>query len=218
MNQHRLNGSVPLRFRVRQIFDRVNPALVVSLAALSLSGFSFYRTFFYEDRTLQLRVLKVMASEPEPAPFAFPVRFAVTNTGNRDAAILSITPLVASEKKDGRWEYLDLTEILDSDVSLPTAFKPQEIRVIDFDFKDARSGSNVFRKLPSGESSCYVGLKIKSLTSNGEIYTRVFSIGQGIRKSKSETRAIFWNDSPIELLRNKIDSPSDWFESFVKGK
>jgi hypothetical protein len=130
---------LPLRDRMRLAIGRWNLAIVVSTIAAGLSGATFYRNFIYSSRSLELVVLNVsgkndtLVSLSDDVPVEAKLSIAVTNTGNRDAAIADISPLLAHRPGE-EWPY-ERTVV--PSITEPIVLKPQEIRILALDFKNA---------------------------------------------------------------------------------
>src|SRR5215831_14126156 len=80
---------------------------IISVAALALSGLSFYVSYFYKNQKLELTITNVSYAPNQGEVY---VTVAFSNAGNRDAALLRAEPALwsrASDKAQPQWNTLD---------------------------------------------------------------------------------------------------------------
>src|SRR5262245_63264546 len=70
---------------------------IISVAALALSGLSFYVSYFYKNQQLDLTITDVSYITNQGEVY---MTVAFSNGGNRDAALLRIEPALRSKKND----------------------------------------------------------------------------------------------------------------------
>ena len=80
---------------------------IISVAALALSGISFYVSYFYKSQDLEVMVTAVSYNTNQDEVY---MTVAFSNGGNRDAALLRVEPAIwqkRGDKPNAEWIALD---------------------------------------------------------------------------------------------------------------
>jgi len=165
----------------------------------------------YERHAVRMRTIAISPRGASLKAHTFDLQVAVTNTGNREASLVSIKPVIACDG-DSWWRS---TYNVAADVASDIALKPQQTRVLNLAVQQP-FGASV--NPCSDDTVRNVGLQFLSASSNGELFRRVVKVGRvtdmtdfartvGDHTSKSVIGIALAHDA-TELLANSEDAPT----------
>jgi hypothetical protein len=146
-------------------------AAIISVAALALSGLSFYVSYFYKNQKLELTITNVSYSPNQGEVY---VTVAFSNAGNRDAALLRAEPALWSRKNDKsqpEWMTLDTKVSPDiplSEPKIPLIVKAGGVEVVRLSAKLTHDDAE--RALVAKLDGAFLGVVVATMNSDGNLY------------------------------------------------
>jgi hypothetical protein len=146
-------------------------AAIISVAALALSGLSFYVSYFYKNQKLELTITNVSYSPNQGEVY---VTVAFSNAGNRDAALLRAEPALWSRKTDKsqpEWMTLDAKVSPDiplSDPKIPLIVKAGGVEVVRLSAKLTHDDAE--HALVEKLDGAFLGVVVATMNSDGNLY------------------------------------------------
>lgn len=105
--------------------DWLNLTAVATLVALALSLYNFYRSYLYVHQQLDVTVTEVSYSTNLGELYLI---VALSNPGNRDAAVLRVEPALWVTTKDGKSEFEALSTRVSPDIPVTEPRTPTVVR------------------------------------------------------------------------------------------
>src|SRR5262245_32085312 len=144
---------------------------IISVAALALSGVSFYVSYLYKNQQLEVTVTDVAYLTNQGEVY---VTVAFSNGGNRDAALLRAEPALWSrknEKAPPEWLPLDTKVGADvplTDPKIPLIVKAGGVEVVRLSAKLTHDDAEhaVVEKL----DGAFLGVVVATMNSDGNLY------------------------------------------------
>lgn len=144
---------------------------IISVAALALSGLSFYVSYFYKNQKLELTITNVSYAPNQGEVY---VTVAFSNAGNRDAALLRAEPALwsrASDKAKPQWTTLDTKVSADiplSDPKIPLIVKAGGVEVVRLSAKLTHDDAE--HALVEKLDGAFLGVVVATMNSDGNLY------------------------------------------------
>jgi len=156
--------------KARTRVPHVELGTVLAVAALLVSGLSFYRSFLYTKHDLEITVTEVSYVTNQGGVY---VTIAFSNGGNRDAAVLRVEPAlwVGEATPQAAWKaLLDKVhpEIPLTSPRTPLVVKAGGVEVVRLSSMlnpaDAESSSL------SSQGGAFLGIRVATMNSDGNLY------------------------------------------------
>lgn len=144
---------------------------IISVAALALSGLSFYVSYFYKSQQLELTITDVSYITNQGEVY---MTVAFSNGGNRDAALLRVEPALWSKKNDkAQAEWLPLDTKVSADVALtdpkiPLIVKAGGVEVVRLSAKLTHDDAE--HALVEKQDGAFLGVVVATMNSDGNLY------------------------------------------------
>ena len=170
------------RIRLHLLRSRVSIPTVLSLVAISMSAWTFYKSNFYSRDSLQVVAIGgVDAVLPREQQDRIDLNVAVVNTGTREASVLQAELVALYREPDGRFSWVRLFPPTGEGFN-PTALEPGQIKILALTTKEF--AHEFFRNerysMPIDAETHRVveGIRFKSMGASGRIYNATFAISQ----------------------------------------
>jgi len=144
---------------------------IISVAALALSGISFYVSYFYKSQDLEVMVTAVSYNTNQDEVY---MTVAFSNGGNRDAALLRVEPAIWQKRGDkpkAEWIALD-TKVSPTvpltDPKVPAVVKAGGVEVVRLSAK--LSHDNAERAASATKGGAFLGVIVATMNSDGNLY------------------------------------------------
>ena len=144
---------------------------IISVAALALSGLSFYVSYFYKNQQLELTITDVSYITNQGEVY---MTVAFSNAGNRDAALLRVEPALWSRKNDKsqpEWMPLDTKvgpDVPLTDPKIPLIVKAGGVEVVKLSARLTHDDAE--HALVEKQSGAFLGFVVASMNSDGNLY------------------------------------------------
>jgi hypothetical protein len=144
---------------------------IISVAALALSGLSFYVSYFYKNQQLELTITDVSYITNQGEVY---MTVAFSNGGNRDAALLRVEPALWSRKNDkSQPEWMALDTKVGSDVPLtdpkvPLIVKAGGVEVVKLSARLTHDDAE--HALVEKQAGAFLGVVVATMNSDGNLY------------------------------------------------
>jgi hypothetical protein len=149
---------------------RMDVTSVVAIAALALSGVSFYRSYLYTHQQLDVTVTDVSYVTNQGGLY---MTVAFANSGNKDAALLRVEPALwgRRDKPDAAW--MPLTGQVDPEISvtvpkMPTVVKAGGLEMVTL--SAALDPGDAERAVTSAQGGAYLGIRVATMNSDGNLF------------------------------------------------
>jgi hypothetical protein len=144
---------------------------IISVAALAISGVSFYVSYFYKNQQLDVTVTDVSYITNQGEVY---MTIAFSNGGNRDAALLRVEPALWSkgaDKSKPEWRALD-TKVAPSiplaDPKVPSIVKAGGVEVVKLSAKLTHDDAE--RAVIETQGGAFLGFIVATMNSDGNLY------------------------------------------------
>ncbi len=144
---------------------------VLSIAALALSGLSFYVSYFYKSQQLEITVTDVSYNTNQGEVY---MTVAFSNGGNRDAALLRVEPALWAKrgnKANAEWLPLDTKVgpgVPLTDPKVPTIVKAGGVEVVKLSARLTHDDAQ--RAAVETEKGAFLGFIVATMNSDGNLY------------------------------------------------
>lgn len=165
MSDNRSQSSIRSKFQ-----DWLNLTAVATLVALSLSLYNFYRSYLYVSQQLDVTVTEVSYATNLGELYMI---VALSNPGNRDAAVLRVEPALWTTLENGKSEFDGLTARVDPAIPITDPKTPMVVRAGGVELVrlstllDPRSAERAHLKAQGG---AFVGIRIATMNSEGNLF------------------------------------------------
>jgi hypothetical protein len=145
---------------------------IISVAALALSGLSFYVSYFYKNQHLELTITDVSYITNQGEVY---MTVAFSNGGNRDAALLRVEPALWSkrnEKSQPEWLPLDTKvspDVALTDPKIPLIVKAGGVEVVRLSAKLTHDDAE--HALVEKQGGAFLGVVVHTMNSDGNLYS-----------------------------------------------
>jgi len=156
--------------RPRTWVPHVELGTVLAVAALLVSGLSFYRSYLYTKQDLEITVTEVSYVTNQGGVY---ITIAFSNGGNRDAAVLRVEPALWAGAGTPQAAWKALLDKVHPEIPLtaprtPLVVKAGGVEVVRLaamlHAADAESSS-----LPS-QGGAFLGIRVATMNSDGNLY------------------------------------------------
>ena len=144
---------------------------IISVAALALSGLSFYVSYFYKSQQLELTITDVSYITNQGEVY---MTVAFSNGGNRDAALLRVEPALWSKKNDKsqpEWMALDTKvgpDVPLTDPKVPLIVKAGGVEVVKLSARLTHDDAE--HALVEKLDGAFLGVVVATMNSDGNLY------------------------------------------------
>jgi hypothetical protein len=163
-------GSIRARMKWESLKNEMTA--IISIAALALSGLSFYVSYLYKNQRLELTITDVSYATNRGEVY---MTVAFSNGGNRDAALLRADAALWSKKDDkGKPQWLSIDTKVSPDVPLtdpkiPLIVKAGGVEVVRLSAKLTHDDAE--RALVEKEGGAFLGIVVATMNSDGNLYS-----------------------------------------------
>lgn len=156
--------------KTRRWVPHVELGTVLAVAALLVSGLSFYRSYLYTKQDLEITVTEVSYVTNQGGVY---ITIAFSNGGNRDAAVLRVEPALWTGVDTPQAAWKALLDKVHPEIPLtsprtPLVVKAGGVEVVRLaamlHAADAESSS-----LPS-QGGAFLGIRVATMNSDGNLY------------------------------------------------
>ena len=164
-----INTPSPSSIRSK-LQDWLNLTAVATLVALGLSLYNFYRSYLYVSQQLDVTVTEVSYSTNLGELYMV---VALSNPGNRDAAVLRVEPALWTTNNEGRSEFEALTARVDANLPVTDPKTPMVVRAGGVELVrlstllDPKSAE---RSHVAAQSGAFVGIRLATMNSDGNLF------------------------------------------------
>lgn len=201
-----------------------------TIVALALSLFSFYRSYVYVNQRLDVTVTEVSYGTNSGELY---MTVALSNGGNRDAAVLRMEPTLWARGSDGKPQWVAVTAPVAADLPLviprvPLVVKSGGVEVVKLsNLLNAMDAEKRLVSLP--KDGAFLGIRVATMASDGNLYLiehpvarlsvdengRILSAAAAIDKSlvgfaNNET------SPPGDAIQNNLQKPFVWAEEHYR--
>ena len=149
---------------------RLDVTTVVAIAALALSGLSFYRSYLYTHQQLDVTVTDVSYVTNQGGLY---MTVAFANSGNRDAALLRVEPALWGRRDTADAEWMPLTTQVDPGIAItaprmPTVVKAGGVEMVTL--AATLDPADAERAVTSAQGGAYLGIRVATMNSDGNLF------------------------------------------------
>jgi hypothetical protein len=141
-----------------------------TIVALSLSLFSFYRSYVYVNQKLDVMVTEVSYGTNTGELY---ITVALSNGGNRDAAVLRIEPALWARGQKNMPQWVALTRPVGPDLPLVSPRVPMVVKsggVEVLKLSTMLNASEAEKQLVRSQDGAFLGLRVVTMASDGNLY------------------------------------------------
>ncbi len=163
---------------------KLDPTAVVALLALVLSAVSFYVSYVYTKQQLDVMVTEVSYVTNRGELY---MTVAFSNGGNRDAALLRVEPALWGRGSGQNPEWVPLSDKVHPDIPLTTPKTPMVVKAggVEIVTLSAMLPSSVAEQAEgSARGGAYVGVRVATMNSDGNLYLLQHSVARLVVDSK----------------------------------
>jgi hypothetical protein len=202
-----------------------------TIVALALSLFSFYRSYVYVNQKLDVTVTEISYGTNTGELY---MTVALSNGGNRDAAVLRMEPTLWARGSDGQPQWVAVTAPVSADLPLvvprvPLVVKSGGVEVLKL--SNMLSALDAEKRLVSlPKDGAYLGLRLATMASDGNLYRiehpvarlKVDPTGRILSADPAIDRSLpgFSNTEqppPGEAIQNNGQKPFVWAEEHYRA-
>src|SRR3954468_24392730 len=156
--------------KTRTWVPHIELGTVLALAALLVSGLSFYRGYLYTKQDLEITVTEVSYVTNQGGVY---ITIAFSNGGNRDAAVLRVEPALWTGENTPQAAWKALLDKVHPEIPLtsprtPLVVKAGGVEVVRLaamlDPADAESSSL------ASQGGAFLGIRVATMNSDGNLY------------------------------------------------
>jgi hypothetical protein len=146
-------------------------AAIISVAALALSGLSFYVSYFYKNQQLEVTITDVAYMTNLGEVY---LTVAFSNGGNRDAALLRVEPALwarKDEKSQPEWTPLDTKvgpNVPLTDPKIPLIVKAGGVEVVRLSARLTHDDAE--HAIVEKQAGAFLGVVVATMNSDGNLY------------------------------------------------
>lgn len=149
---------------------RLDLTTTVAIAALALSGLSFYRSYLYTHQQLDVTVTDVSYVTNQGGLY---MTVAFANSGNRDAALLRVEPALWGRRDTADAEWMPLTTQVDPGIAvtaprMPTVVKAGGVEMVTL--AATLDPADAERAVTSAQGGAYLGIRVATMNSDGNLF------------------------------------------------
>jgi hypothetical protein len=149
---------------------RLDLTTTVAIAALALSGLSFYRSYLYTHQQLDVTVTDVSYVTNQGGLY---MTVAFANSGNRDAALLRVEPALWGRRDTADAEWMPLTTQVDPGIAvtaprMPTVVKAGGVEMVTL--AATLDAADAERAVTSAQGGAYLGIRVATMNSDGNLF------------------------------------------------
>ena len=165
MSENRSQSSMRSKFQ-----DWLNLTAVATLVALALSLYNFYRSYLYVSQQLDVTVTEVSYNTNLGELYMI---IALSNPGNRDAAVLRVEPALWTTREGGKSDFEALTARVDPAIPVTEPKTPMVVRAGGVELVrlstllDPKSAERAHVKSQGG---AFVGMRLATMNSDGNLF------------------------------------------------
>lgn len=197
-----------------------------TIVALALSLFSFYRSYVYVNQKLDVTVTEVSYGTNSGELY---MTVALSNGGNRDAAVLRMEPTIWARGSNGKPQWVAVTAPVSPDLPLvvprvPLVVKSGGVEVIKL--SNLLNAIEAEKRLVTlAKDGAFLGIRVATMASDGNLYLIEHPVAQlkvdGNGRILSAAAAIdkslvgFSNTEkppPGDAIQNNLQKPFVWAE------
>jgi hypothetical protein len=149
---------------------QMDATTIMSLIAVAISGFSFYRSYIYTNQDLQITVTEVSYVTNQGELY---MTIAFANAGNRDAAVLRAEPALWRTDRKPQAAWVPLAEkvhgnILVTAPKTPLVVKAGGVEVVTLSTK--LTPSEAEQSALASQGGVFLGIHVATMNSDGNLY------------------------------------------------
>jgi hypothetical protein len=199
---------------------------VVAIMALILSAISFYVSYVYTKQQLDVTVTEVSYVTNKGELY---MTVAFSNGGNRDAALLRVEPAIWGRGSGQNPEWQPLSDKVHPDIPLTAPKTPLVVKAggVEVVTLSAMLPSSVAERAEgSAQGATYVGVRVATMNSDGNLYLLQHSVArllvdsqgriQGAEPTIHQSLSGFVDLAgapPGDMLQSNKKTPFVWAES-----
>jgi hypothetical protein len=212
MNQ---NEREPLKKGRRAQMDLTT---VLALAALTISGLSFYRSYIYTKQDLEVTVTEVSYVTNQGELY---MSIAFSNGGNRDAAVLRVEPALWSTDRKPRPAWVPLVDKVHPNIPVTAPKTPLVVKAGGVEVVTLSAMLNAAaaeRSSLASQGGTFLGIRVATMNSDGNLYLLEHAVARlaldGDGRIQGAEPAIHQTLSGFEDLQ--VAPPGDMLQSNKK--
>jgi hypothetical protein len=143
---------------------------IVTVAALALSGLSFYRSYMYTNQQLEVTVTEVSYVTNQGELY---MTIAFSNGGNRDAALLRVEPALWGRHNKPEAQWIPLLDRVHSNIAVTVPKMPMVVRAggVEMVTLSAKlDAGEAEQALASSQGGTFVGIRVATMNSDGNLF------------------------------------------------
>jgi len=149
---------------------QMDTTTLMSLIALAISGFSFYRSYIYTKQDLQVTVTEVSYVTNQGELY---MTIAFANAGNRDAAVLRAEPALWRTDRKPSAAWVPLAEKVHANIPVtapktPLVVKAGGVEVVTLSTK--LTPVDAEHSLLTSQGGVFLGIHVATMNSDGNLY------------------------------------------------
>lgn len=196
------------RIRLQLLRSRISIPTVLSVIAITMSTWTFYKSNFYNRDSVQVVAIGgVDAVLPRERQDRIDLNVAIVNAGTREASVLEAELVALYREPDGGLSWVRLFPPTGQGFQ-PAALRPGEIRIIALITDEF--AHEFFRKprysipIDSTNHRIVEGIRFKSMDASGRVYSATYLISQFKIPAdwKGGPKEFTFDCTPHELLKN----------------
>jgi hypothetical protein len=141
-----------------------------TIIALALSLFSFYRSYVYVNQKLDVMVTEVSYGTNTGELY---MTVALSNGGNRDAAILRIEPAMWARGAAGKAQWIAVVRQVAPDLPVVSPRVPMVVKsggVEVLKLSTVLNATEAEKQLVSFKDGAFLGMRVTTMASDGNLY------------------------------------------------
>ncbi len=149
---------------------RLDITTIVAVAALAISGLSFYRSYLYTNNQLEVTVTEVSYVTNEGGLY---MTVAFSNAGNRDAALLRVEPALWVRREGSSPQWVPLSTKVHPDIPVTTPKMPSIVKAGGIEVVSLSAALDPKRAeaaLVSSQAGAFVGVRVATMNSDGNLF------------------------------------------------
>ncbi len=168
--------------------DWLNLTAVATLVALALSLYNFYRSYLYVHQQLDVTVTEVSYSTNLGELYLL---VALSNPGNRDAAVLRVEPALWVTRKDGTSEFEALStrvapEIPVTEPRTPTVVRAGGVELVRLSTRLDPGTAEQARDATKG--GAFIGIRLATMNADGNLFLLQHAVARLVLDEKGHIR------------------------------
>jgi hypothetical protein len=155
---------------VRRSRAQMDLTTVLALAAIAISGLSFYRSYIYTKQELEVTVTEVSYVTNQGELY---MSIAFSNGGNRDAAVLRVEPALWSADHKPQPAWVPLVDKVHPDIPVTAPRTPLIVKAGGVEVVTLSAMLNAVTAEQSSLASqggTFLGIRVATMNSDGNLY------------------------------------------------